>query len=202
MTLKTTTTNTTSTALVVRTEKRADAKKPVPAEKPAAPKGDTVEIDRGYKPDEIPADDDGPGAGGGYEPEQEPVEGPGAGGGYDQAEIPFDDDGPGAGGGYDYVEQDPAESDGPGAGGGYFTESLGFTTRGAWNQPLTVFSASPDGKTYTANTFAHLWTSGLPEGAYSWTGKAALETLTLDSSGNVQTTTVKAEPTPKKAGEK
>lgn len=52
----------------------------------------------------------GPGAGGGYGPE----DGPGAGGGYDRK--PAGDDGPGAGGGYG---QRSLMDDGPGAGGGY-----------------------------------------------------------------------------------
>lgn len=85
------------------------------------------------------ADNDGPGAGGGYDDSVEinpsDDDGPGAGGGYDDDSVdsdpqPHDADGPGAGGGYDDsddVKADPGDSDGPGAGGGYdFDEFLDF----------------------------------------------------------------------------
>ncbi len=119
------------------------------ASEPAAPAqgvpADAVEI-RGYRGDELLPEDDGPGAGGGYAPDQEPVEGPGAGGGYDGDEIPADDDGPGAGGGY-APDQEPAEADGPGAGGGYLNGSssfYGYST--GWNQPMAVFAGTADGQ--------------------------------------------------------
>ena len=74
---------------------------------------------------EAPSDDDGPGAGGGYDTfdfQMIDSDGPGAGGGYDYDDadvVPNDSDGPGAGGGYDNADFVPNDSDGPGAGGGY-----------------------------------------------------------------------------------
>jgi hypothetical protein len=144
---------------------------------------DSVEI-KGFDGDAIPADDDGPGAGGGYKPQQDPVEGPGAGGGYDGDEIPADDDGPGAGGGYDGVEQEPAESDGPGAGGGYLTApSSTYEIAGAWNQPLALFSAStsPEVSVYSSTgDYAPHWVQVLPQAAYSWTDSTGVTPLLVD----------------------
>ncbi|MFA5509231.1 MAG: hypothetical protein WC314_08470 [Vulcanimicrobiota bacterium] len=79
-------------------------------------------------------DNDGPGAGGGYDDSVDvgDADGPGAGGGYDKIDSPSDGpadtgdaDGPGAGGGYkpDYSD---SYYDGPGAGGGYFKVSGGL----------------------------------------------------------------------------
>lgn len=182
----------TSTALAVIPRDKKTAK-PSPAKEAAPSSGDSVDI-RGtatppaYKTfdgNAIPADDDGPGAGGGYKPQQDPAEGPGAGGGYDGDEIPSDDDGPGAGGGYE-VEQEPAESDGPGAGGGYFTEegSL-FGARSQWNRPLTVFSDAPLMHDIDVSTqYTPHWIQVLPADTFSWTINTGLEPV-VDSQGSV-----------------
>lgn len=134
MTLAKTSTST-ALAIIPKEKKTATAAPSKDAKAPTSKDGVDV---KSFDGDTIPADDDGPGAGGGYTPKQDPVEGPGAGGGYDPDEIPADDDGPGAGGGYG-DEQDPAESDGPGAGGGYFTDQYSFSVRGHWSQPLVMF---------------------------------------------------------------
>lgn len=129
-----------------------------------------------FDPHVIPDDDDGPGAGGGYEPVQDPAEsdGPGAGGGYDSHEIPDDDDGPGAGGGYEPV-QDPAESDGPGAGGGYAT----ISTR--WNQPLALFSTSVGPHDIDVKSqYVPPWVQALAVETFSWTTNTAFEMLFAD----------------------
>jgi hypothetical protein len=86
------TTNTPTTALVVADKKNQSLNVSTPESRTeSAPvQGDSIEIRSerpeggGYDADEIPDDDDGPGAGGGYERLQDPVEsdGPGAGGGY------------------------------------------------------------------------------------------------------------------------
>lgn len=97
-----------------------------------------------------PADDDGPGAGGGYFDAVDirpTVDGPGAGGGYltatkEKAVAANANDGPGAGGGYDDGD---ADDDGPGAGGGYITHSidgLSMTTPVQASWPNDIFNVS------------------------------------------------------------
>lgn len=181
----------TSTALAVIPKDKRTAK-PASTEAPAKPSADAVDI-KSFDGDTVPSDDDGPGAGGGYGPKQDPVEGPGAGGGYDGDEIPSDDDGPGAGGGYE-TEQEPAESDGPGAGGGYFTEEGSFALR-QWNRPLTVFSDAPLMHDIDVSTqYTPHWAQVLPAETFSWTVSAGLEPLVVDSNGVVMKKEGKANP--------
>jgi hypothetical protein len=158
----------------------------VAQETPVQTPTDGVDIKR-FDAEAIPADDDGPGAGGGYKPQQDPVEGPGAGGGYDGDEIPADDDGPGAGGGYE-TEQEPAESDGPGAGGGYLTgSSTALTTISFWNQPLTVFSTGVQDRTpYGTTDYTPHWLQVVPADSLTWSGSTALSPMMVDAEGNVK----------------
>ena len=160
---------TTALALIPRDKKAKKAAEAEAAKKaPAADKSDKVDI-KGYNGDEVPSDDDGPGAGGGYKPAQDPVEGPGAGGGYDPDEIPADDDG----GDGTEPTQDPAESDGPGAGGGYLT--LSSSTALHWNRPLTVFSSMESLSAFTStNDFLPHWIQVLPQDSFHWTGSGLL----------------------------
>ncbi len=194
MQLTNTSTNT-ALAIIPRDTKAQPNKGPVAAQpqptESAPAKTDSVDI-KGFQGNEVPADDDGPGAGGGYKPTQEPTEGPGAGGGYDADEIPADDDGPGAGGGYD-GDQEPAESDGPGAGGGYITNSsFGFSHR--WSQPLTVFNA---GAMTTHDSFQMTpnWVKLLPLSSVSYS--TANEAMIADPHGRqalTETTNSNAQP--------
>mgnify|MGYP001197254397 CR=1 FL=1 len=97
-----------------------------------------------------PDDNDGPGAGGGYNDsdsvELKPLyDGPGAGGGYytiyeeKSAAAPYD--GPGAGGGYS-----DGDDDGPGAGGGYNDRIEGVQMSGS-------AGASWPGDTFSVNGY-------------------------------------------------
>lgn len=190
----------TSTALAIIPKETKVQPSTVAAQpEPTAPvKTDSVDV-KGFDGAEVPADDDGPGAGGGYKPTQEPTEGPGAGGGYDAHEIPADDDGPGAGGGYD-GDQEPAESDGPGAGGGYITNS-GFGLSHRWSQPLAMYSpaalSTHDSFHYTPN-----WVKQMPTSSVSWS--TANEAMMADPHGQkaISETSNSNAPQPAKTEEK
>lgn len=136
-----------------------------------------------------PDDNDGPGAGGGYNDsdsiELKPLyDGPGAGGGYftisEEKSAAAHFDGPGAGGGYN-----DGDDDGPGAGGGYNDRIDGVQMSG-------TVKASWPGDTYTVS--GYLMADAANDKSFSVTASYTQ----FDTEWSVQPQALIADPTAKK----